>query len=218
MRSISRLPGLLLAIWLVSSPGPVLQAQEDQSAAPASPVAEFIVEDQQTGEETGSPVEPSFELPDLTGLQALDPETLEAALSSIREYYRYKKSGYQHRRATFDWQLQSSKILFFVVIVLVGVGIWFSGVQFYAALRPPPHPPEDNQARETQAPASGEGGEAPSPPAAAPLPAASLQTSLEAGSGGIKVSSPVLGVIILVLSFLFFYLYLLHVYPIREIW
>lgn len=42
-------------------------------------------------------------------------------------------------------------------------------------------------------------------------------TTLEATPGGIKLSSPVLGVIILTLSLLFFYLYLVHVYPIEEI-
>jgi len=42
-------------------------------------------------------------------------------------------------------------------------------------------------------------------------------TQLEASLSGIKVSSSVLGVIILVISLLFFYLYLVHVYPISEI-
>lgn len=42
-------------------------------------------------------------------------------------------------------------------------------------------------------------------------------TTLEATAGGIKLSSPVLGIIILTLSLLFFYLYLVHVYPIEEI-
>lgn len=35
--------------------------------------------------------------------------------------------------------------------------------------------------------------------------------------GGFKVSSPVLGVLILALSFLSFYLYIVHVHPIQEI-
>ena len=42
-------------------------------------------------------------------------------------------------------------------------------------------------------------------------------TTLEAGSSGLKVSSPVLGIIILVISLAFFYLYLIHIYPIEEI-
>lgn len=43
------------------------------------------------------------------------------------------------------------------------------------------------------------------------------ETTMEASKEGFKVSSPVLGVIILLLSLAFFYLYLLHVYPISEL-
>ncbi len=42
-------------------------------------------------------------------------------------------------------------------------------------------------------------------------------TEIVASVKGIKVSSPILGVIILVISLLFFYLYLVYVYPITEI-
>lgn len=42
-------------------------------------------------------------------------------------------------------------------------------------------------------------------------------TTIEASTSGLKVSSPILGVIILTLSLVFFYLYLIYVYPIVEI-
>ena len=45
----------------------------------------------------------------------------------------------------------------------------------------------------------------------------SLSTEISASPKEIKLSSPVLGVIILVFSLLFFYLYLVYVYPITEI-
>lgn len=48
-------------------------------------------------------------------------------------------------------------------------------------------------------------------------PGAETATQLEAGTSGVKVSSPVLGVIILTLSLAFFWLYLRYVYPISEI-
>lgn len=41
-------------------------------------------------------------------------------------------------------------------------------------------------------------------------------TSLEALPTGIKVSSPVLGIIVLVISLLFFYLYLVYIFPVRD--
>lgn len=43
------------------------------------------------------------------------------------------------------------------------------------------------------------------------------ETSFEASTTGLKVSSPVLGVIILAMSLAFFYLYLVYIYPIAEI-
>jgi len=42
-------------------------------------------------------------------------------------------------------------------------------------------------------------------------------TEIEISAEGIKVSSPVLGVIILTMSLAFFYLYLIYVYPIEEV-
>lgn len=43
------------------------------------------------------------------------------------------------------------------------------------------------------------------------------ETSFEASTTGLKISSPVLGVIILAMSLAFFYLYLVYIYPISEI-
>jgi hypothetical protein len=43
------------------------------------------------------------------------------------------------------------------------------------------------------------------------------ETTFEASTTGFKVSSPILGVIILAMSLAFFYLYLAFVYPISEI-
>ncbi len=42
-------------------------------------------------------------------------------------------------------------------------------------------------------------------------------TEFDASAKSFKVSSPILGVIILLLSLVFFYLYLVHVYPITEV-
>ena len=108
-----------------------------------------------------------------------------------KELYSYYYFGLEHRKQTFTWNLSSSKITFWVVIVLVFSGIAFAGLQFYIAMK-------ERKLRSK-------------------LPPMDLGTQLEAGKDGIKVSSPVLGVIILVISLLFFYLYLAYVYPITEI-
>ena len=114
----------------------------------------------------------------------------------MQEYYEYRIGGYQHRQRVFAWQLVSSKIIFIVVTVLVLVGIYFSWVQFRGSIK-----------RQTKANARRKDEEM----------AEEMHTEVEASLSGVRVSSPVLGVIILMISFLFFYLYLVYVYPISEL-
>lgn len=115
----------------------------------------------------------------------VDIVTQEAFNQAMQEFYAYRSAGYKHRSLVFEWQLFSSKIIFYVVVFLVIIGLFFSGVQFYAAYK--------NNFVETKS------------------------TEISASTSGLKVSSSVLGVIILVISLLFFYLYLVYVYPINEI-
>lgn len=125
--------------------------------------------------------------PQIVSLDALDSESAAAMQRALTGYYDYRTRGYQHRQRVFGWQLVSSQIIFALVAFLVLVGVYFSWLQFRAALkdgRPP--------------------GESPA------------ETSFEASATGLKVSSPVLGVIILAVSLAFFYLYLVHVYPIAD--
>jgi hypothetical protein len=116
-----------------------------------------------------------------------DPATQQLYFAAMREYYSYRVSGYQHRQRVFAWQFVSSKLIFATVLILAFAGIYFAAIQFHKGL-------------------SGKG-----------AAAAQAATDIEASLKGIKVSSPVLGVIILVISFAFFYLYLVYVYPIHEV-
>ncbi len=109
--------------------------------------------------------------------------TLAAYDMAVRAQYAASVRSLDHRTAVFAWQHLSSQIIFFVVIGIVGIGLYFSWMQFHATR--------------------------PGDPA--------VITQLELSGTGLKVSSPVLGVIILVLSLAFFYLYLTHVYPISEL-
>jgi hypothetical protein len=137
-----------------------------------------------------SPAQPA---PD-TGLSPVPPpdwltdaDTRQKFLVAMRDYYAYRSSGLQHRMRTFEWQLFSSKVIFIVVLGLVACGIVFAAVQFRAGLRRKKGDDRDKA------------------------------TELDISTQGLKVSSPVLGVIILVISLAFFYLYLVYVYPISEI-
>ena len=118
-----------------------------------------------------------------------DPVTLEKPQAALQAYYDYRTSGMKHRSRVFEWQLFSAKLIFGIVTFLVLAGIVFAWIQFKSGL----------DAKDSE----GVAGEA--------------ITEFEASSGGIKVSSPVLSVIILVISLAFFYLYLVHVYPTEDI-
>lgn len=130
---------------------------------------------------------------DLAFPDAPDPaasaQTTEAYQATLQAYYAYRKAGYEHRLGVFAWQSLSTKIIFFVVLLLVLAGIYFAAIQFHAGLR----------RRDGTDPAKPE------------------ETELSLSLREVKVRSPVLGVIILTISLAFFYLYLVHVYPIRNV-
>jgi hypothetical protein len=130
----------------------------------------------------------------------LDPATRDRQQAAWRAYYNYRVWAFQHRTELYDWQLTSSRVTFVVVILLVLIGIFFSWLQFRLSLQPRP----------PVVPSLGLG------PPPAEVAVAAVVTEISAGREGIKVSSPVLGVIILVISLLFFYLYLAYVYPLNQ--
>jgi hypothetical protein len=142
----------------------------------------------QSSAETGTPPAAANKLPPEPPPPWLtDAATNRAFLESEREYYMYKASGLRYRSRVFEWQLFSSRIIFTTVILLVTSGIVFAAIQFRAGLKRPRAAASD------------------------------VATEIDLSTSSVKVSSPVLGVIILVISLAFFYLYLVYVYPISEV-
>jgi len=190
---------LILWLTIIACPQPA-QSQENQVENPNKKQSEQAERMKKIlGEmhnETGTPI-----LPDTSSLEILDNPTKEKFFMAMREYYEYRASGYKHRMELFKWQLFSSRIIFFVVIFLVLAGVYFSWVQFRTAIKEKrkPNPAVKNGAPELVQANKSE------------------ITEVEASIKGIKVSSPILGVIILVISLLFFYLYLIYVYPINNV-
>lgn len=121
-----------------------------------------------------------------------DPRLDSIKLEAWNSYYRYMTYGYNHRAGVFSWQLLSSKLIFCIVLFLVFAGMYFAWLQFKNAM----------MKRKNDSPES---------------PIENLATELTASLKEVKISSPVLGIIILIISLLFFYLYLVYVYPIEEI-
>jgi len=108
-------------------------------------------------------------------------------------------SADRDRSRVFEWQLLSSRIIFVVVLLLVGAGMYFAAVQFRVAMI--------RARRDAVSDAPGQGGGA----------TESLATKLEFSAKGVVVNSSVMGVLILTLSLAFFYLYLSYVYPIENV-
>jgi hypothetical protein len=158
----------------------------------------------QTGSSGQEKMPPPFQAPSAQAVAGgscpqEDPETAKVCQEMLRESYRYTIAAYQHRRESFNWSLTASKIIFFVVVVLVASGIVFAAIQFRVALL------EAGSGRGHK-PASERKGSA-----------TSMATDLEFSRQGIKASSSVLGVMVLLISMAFFYLYAQFVYPIHEI-
>lgn len=137
------------------------------------------------------PLETDPMLPEAPSAAFADNVTQQAYQQSLQAYYHYRQSGLQHRGQVFKWQLFSGKVIFIVVLILVFLGIYFAAVQFHKNMY---EPAGDNERSGKE-----------------------MNTEFSASTEGIKVSSPVLGVIILVISLAFFYLYLTFVYPVEDI-
>ena len=130
-----------------------------------------------------------------------------AAAKSTTELSRaetaYQIFSYAHAQKTFEWQYWSGKVIFWVVLLLVGVGVVFSSVQFYVGLLP-----SRIRSAETTGGKNDSSGSATGDQAA---------TEFEASLHGVKLKSSVLGLLILAVSLVFFYLYLIYVYPITNV-
>jgi hypothetical protein len=126
------------------------------------------------------------------GCDLKDPAAAKACNEALVANYLYLASAYRHRRDSFSWNLAASQIMFSLVVLIVISGLLFATVQFWMAMRRTRNP----------GPGSDKSG---------------LDTDLEISGKGIKVSSSVLGIIILVISMAFFYMYALYIYPIHEV-
>ena len=142
----------------------------------------------------------------------LSEEKVKASCNSAMErYYEYYNFGATHRENIFKWQHFSSKVIFFSALILVYAGLYFAWIQFRLD--------QSVSKRKTgvrlKGDATQEGSEG-KVREDAELKPRSTFSKLKVGLDGLEVSSPVLGVVILVISLAFFYLYLIYVYPMNE--
>jgi hypothetical protein len=182
-----RLGAAALALCLITSLG-VATAQEGSEAPTDAEERRQRLESFDPGG-VADQSDADLAFPDAPDPASASAGTTAAYQATLQAYYAYRKAGYEHRLGVFAWQSLSTKITFVVVLLLVLAGIYFAAIQFHAGLR-----------RRGQA-----------------APADPEETELSLSLSEVKVRSPVLGVIILTISLAFFYLYLVHVYPIRNV-
>ena len=109
----------------------------------------------------------------------------------------------KHKERSFNFQHIASIVIFIVVIIIVLSGILFSGMQFRHTLKQ-----AIIKEKLLDAAKGAEG---------ATDAFSAMKTEMEITKDGVKVNSSVLGVLILVISLAFFYMYLIYVYPIKYI-
>ncbi len=131
----------------------------------------------------------------------VDSTTRVDMLKTEANYHKYM---FTQRMAIYNWQLNSGKILFFVVVLIVLIGLYLSYLQFKASTA---HLEYQRKAKAsiktTDKIAESE--------AATSNPI----TKFEISKDGIKIDSAVIGLVILVISIAFFFMYLRYVFPIQ---
>jgi hypothetical protein len=116
---------------------------------------------------------------------------------------KYSLFAFSIRQKAFEWQHFSTKVIFWSVLGVVVLGLGLSCVQFAFAYYAPPWSRRKRMKK-------GSANERPTEPRES-------VTTIEVSTNAFKITSSVLGVIILALSIIFFFLYLKFVYPITEV-
>lgn len=154
---------------------------------------------------------------DAAARKAEQDASAQDSVSPIASDPRYVKAftdfqiwNLHHLETTYAWHHVCSIIIFFVVIFLVMSGVWFSWMQFRLAHRYP----LDGVRRTVSSASTNAAPGAAEDPAAVATEEKEMVTEFSASPAGVKVASSAIGVVILVISLCFFYLYLDKVYPI----
>lgn len=115
----------------------------------------------------------------IVALQDNDLVRLRLAKEFLKSQLEFDQLSLKHRIKTLEWQYVSTQIIFWLVVMIVIMGVGMSYRHF--------------------------------------LEGEVSMTKISIGKAGIEFGSRLVGVVVLFLSLLFFYLYLTEVYPVREI-
>lgn len=158
-----------------------------------------------------------------------EPAIRDQCVLAYSEFFRNETLVMKHQQRTYEFQLFSTKLILFMAVALLSCGISSAALQFWLALKPVskiedspvasdrPKRSEPSNARLLNA----EGETLPTKDAS-PLkqlssfhPETAFASEMELSASGFKIKSSVLGLLLLVVSMDFFYLYINYVYPVQ---
>lgn len=116
----------------------------------------------------------------------------------------------EFQQRTFEWHLLSTRIIFGLVIFIVGFGLFITYLQFRRDYTDSSYHQTHREVLEVK-PADGDPA-----PIAVSVPSKSV-TTMKLGPGGLELSSQIIGLAVLAFSLGFFYLYVKEVYPLNEV-
>lgn len=105
------------------------------------------------------------------------------------------RQDFIHR--AYEWQLVASIVVFAMVMLVIAVGLFLTVMQFTR---------DERRQRRRARPAAGASDDS----------EGAAKSSLKLSTTGVEISSQVLGILILVLSLGFFYLYVVDIYPLMD--
>jgi Ca2+/H+ antiporter len=141
----------------------------------------------------------AISIPSITNSQQSDSVSsfTQRQVDSVNQIkVEYTKFAYAYRIKLYNWQLTSSKYIFAVVVIIVLIGLYLSYLQFNLSTKKVIKSIQKADEKFTESPAP--------------------TNKLEINKDGIKVDSAVIGLVILTISIVFFFLYLKFVFPIND--
>ena len=114
----------------------------------------------------------------------------------------------EFKQRSFEWHLLTTRIIFGMVVFIVGFGLYITYLQFKRDYTDSSYQQTTPQRVEIK-PADGEA-------AAVVVPTRSV-TTMKLGPGGLELSSQIIGLAVLAFSLGFFYLYVKEIYPMTEV-
>ncbi len=141
-------------------------------------------------------------------------KAVESYHGSLVDFYTYQNDLRQHAQSVLNWQLVSSYTLLLLVVVVTGLGVTLSFLEVRSALNIPARVLQRqtgtsaDSADDTPEP-GGDGGPG--------QPAAPAPTTLQISPQSLQVTSAVTGVVILVISLAFLYLFIARVLELQPV-